>query len=1030
MTLRQGKGIFFLPLLMIIGILLIFVPSITTAHAVEAVIDFDAGNRSNDYGEFFWFDATVRGDGRLQYRGEINGTIFSKSDTGNYYLVFEPYGIISGGIMTKLTDNNGKITAPPGTYTLSGSPSYYLSNDYADILNSEGTKIYDKIKFNPRYTYTINPRPVTVNVDDTNNTIRYYGGPTIDLDYTIVSGNMVNDDILTVEFSSEGNAQIVNIGAYDIFMDSFSVINGGIDKTHYYSVVYQATGRPLLDVEKYVIVAEGVGDLVDVYRYDGDHTAVLNSLYEEIPGINEETVRIYYTLDEASIVRVNGALPVSAPQEAYPTIVNVEKVEVYSQEGLLVDHKENYEINSLANNTRLIVNKRDIVLYSGEGEPLEDGVYINPSIITEIYGYTFEELFDRDIEVLGENINFAFNFTEYYELPEVGLHSLTLVTADNPWYNIELDESFCFVINKYTLLLFEYLSGEGEVRYIDVEYGVGLPQYSSTVTVSEAFEQISFTLNSSVDENSAPGVHDFTSYIDNRNFIIDYTNVKILVALKPLTVSVVSQRPTGVEYGDEYSIVLVGAVDARHTDFITSYCVGATYTEASAVLGLPFAAGAYKIRCAIDNEALDFYSLGELGYVDVSFNIAKRNIIVRYDLNQSTKEYNSEVSIEDLGVLSNYYEANLLQAGLINGDILSGNITCSGLAKTAAAGGYVVNVSALNNNNYTIVGGVKVYFGGAETPSLTVTKLRAQNLPVFLAAIASVDSTSVTLNNISINGTAVGAFTISSDGGNNYASYKTSNTFTGLIPGKRYYFKVRIKSDSNIEQGAESQPISQVIPLLTPTVKSTAYSTDSLTVELNGYSYTGMTYSYQYRLNAGDWRSSGVFDDLQPGTRYQIRYKCTSSDSAESPAGSLYLWTANVAPVIIEEELSLVLEATRIFIEGLEETYEYRIALRTENPEEMSFSGWVTLSDFTDLEDESTYVIEVRVKASQFNGNVAGEITSLTLSTPAIVIVEIPIHYEGIMAYVGDYYLAGLLAFMFLMMIIFITGFAKKIKIV
>lgn len=1043
MALKQGKTFIYVPFIFLLAFILglsvvmTIAPS-KTASADVLTIKFYSGSYTNSYGNSFWAsDATVLADGRLRLRGSVTGDTFTKdtgSSQGDYYLVYEPYGILPGGTlpddMVKLTDINGKIAVAPGIYTLSAYADYFMSYDYADIYEADGEnlgdKVYERIEFTGS-AYTVSTRNVVINVDDSSGVLRYYGGPAIELNYVIESGNMVNGDLLAVEFASEGNAQEAGVGEYDIELLNTSITNDTQNKDNYYNVTYTATGRPSLTVEKYVISAMGLGDLEDFYRYDGDHSELFLSSYEDVAGINNETVRIFYMLDEANIIRVNGALPVSA--EGYPTLIDYDRIEVYDEDENLVEHKENYEIDSSANNTSLVVTKREVELYSGLGVPDDDGLYIESDVISETYGYIFSEEFNRNIEIYGETIDFELSFVTYSAMPEAGEWELMLISSDNPWYIFSINESFKFVIEKYTLNLFDYMDGEGDTKYVNIAYGIGLPEYGDTVEVEEAFEEITFLLYSDVSETTEPGEHSFTGYLESRNFIIDYTGVKILVARKPLSLNVQSPRPAGIEYGDEYSLVFEGLVSGYDATLSTSFSSGAVYNASGATAGLPVNAGAYRIRCTIDSIAMEFYTLGQEELLDVSLNIAKRNIIVRYDLNYATKEYGSTIALAELGTLATCYESSPDEPGLLNGDTLSGSVTCGALAENAQVGTYVINTSNLNNDNYNISGGITAYYDEVATPSLRVTKLAADNLPVFSATLTGSNSTTVTLANISILGKAVGSFTISANGGSTYGAYQTNNTFTGLAPGKKYYFKVRVKGDNNIEQGPESAPLMVATSLNAPTVKATNSTVNSLSLELNEYSSVAITYSYLYRLNSGEWGEDSEFDDLSPGTRYQVRYKCVSADGIESPSESTHIWTYSAAPEIVIEELPIDVQANSITLAGLEDIYEFRIGIETPG-EDILFSSWSSAGEFTELEQLTTYVIEIRIRASSNNGNLAGESSSFSLSTPELIIVEEPIHYDGIMAYVADYFIVGLLVFVTILMLLFIFGFARKFKFV
>lgn len=1044
MALKQGKTFIYVPFIFLLAFILglsVFIMIVPSRTASAETITYNIKQKQESYGNSFWgSDATVLPDGRLRIRGTVLPSgVFKKDEAPNdCYLVYEPYGILSGGTlpddMVKLTDINGKIIASPGTYTLSAYADYFMTYDYADIYQADGdnlgVKIYDTVQFTDNPKYQVLKRDVTVNVDDSSGVLRFYGGPSIDLNYIITSGNMVNDDLLSVDFVSLGNAQEAGVGEYDIELDSFSITNGELNKENYYSVTYSATGRPSLIVEKYVISALGLGDIEDFYRYDGDHSELFLTSYEDVAGINNETVRIFYTLDEAGITRVKGALPVSGEGEGYPTLVDYDRIEVYDEAENLVLHKENYEIDSTANNTRLVVNKRNIELYSGIGVVDEDGLYIESEVVSETYGYNFTETFNRNIEVYGETIDFELSFATYSAMPEAGEWELTLINADNPFYIFTLNESFEFVIEKYTLRLFDYIDGEGETKYVNVAYGAGLPEYGDTVQVEEAFEEVAFLLYSDVTANTEPGEHDFTGYLESRNFIIDYTGVKILVARKPLSITVESPRPAGIEYGDEYSLIFEGLVSGYDATLVTSFSLGAVYNASGATAGLPVNAGAYRIRCTIDAAAMEFYTLSQDEYLDVSLNIAKRNIIVKYDINYSSKEYGTAITSAELGTLSDCYESDPEEPGLLNGDTLSGSITCGGLAENAQVGTYVINTSNLNNDNYNISGGITVYYNETPASSLRVVKLAAENLPVFAATLSSSNATSVTLANINILGKPAGSFTISANGGSTYGAYQTNNTFTGLAPGKKYYFKARIKGDNNIEQGAESAPLMVATTLTAPTIKGTNATVNSVTLELNEYSSVAITYYYLYRLNSGEWGDENEFEDLSSGTRYQIRYKCVSADGIESSSESTYIWTHSAAPEIVVEELPIDLQAESIMLAGLEDIYEFRIGIEPTEGEDVQFSSWTTAGEFTELEQLTTYVIEIRVRASATNGNIAGESSSFSLSTPELIIVEEPIHYDGIMAYVADYFIVGLLVFVTILMLLFIFGFARKFKFV
>ncbi len=247
--------------------------------------------------------------------------------------------------------------------------------------------------------------------------------------------------------------------------------------------------------------------------------------------------------------------------------------------------------------------------------------------------------------------------------------------------------------------------------------------------------------------------------------------------------------------------------------------------------------------------------------------------------------------------------------------------------------------------------------------------VKAAELPTPAApsapTLASKTSSSVTLR-------AVSGYEYRMNSGN----WQTSPTFSNLQPGTTYSFYQRVAATSSSKESSSSPALQVTTEKGTAGAPSAPVLASKTSTSVTLRATTG----YEYRMNSGNWQTSPIFSNLQPGTTYSFyqRIASTSTANASPSSPALQVTTdkktvpAPSAPVLSSKtSTSVTLRSTA--------GYEYRI----------NSDNWQTSPTFSNLQPGTTYSFYQRI-ASTSTANASPSSPALqvttdkrTVSTPA-----------------------------------------------
>ena len=332
----------------------------------------------------------------------------------------------------------------------------------------------------------------------------------------------------------------------------------------------------------------------------------------------------------------------------------------------------------------------------------------------------------------------------------------------------------------------------------------------------------------------------------------------------------------------------------------------------------------------------------------------------------------------------------ITEPAVLNGTVNSTNVTCFGsnngtITVSGATGGYGTYEYRLDAGTWQGSGS----FTGL-APATYSVQIRDAAHPTCIIVLGSVTITQPAILSATVNSTNItcfgannGTITISAPAGGygtyeyrlNAGTWQSSGSFTGLTPG---FYSVQIRDAAQpacvIVLNASLQITEPAI--LSATVNSTNVTCNganngTITISAPGGGYG----TYEYRLDAGTWQSSGSFTGLAPAT-YSVQIRDAANTGCVITLGSVTITEPGV--------LSATVTSTNVLCNGAANgtitvsaptggygTYEYRLDAGT----------WQGSGSFTGLAP-GTYSVQIRDAAYPA---CAQTLTSVTITEPSVL---------------------------------------------
>ena len=380
---------------------------------------------------------------------------------------------------------------------------------------------------------------------------------------------------------------------------------------------------------------------------------------------------------------------------------------------------------------------------------------------------------------------------------------------------------------------------------------------------------------------------------------------------------------------------------------------------------------------------------------------------------------------------------------LVEGESITVTPKSDGCNKESKVGKYNITftLSGTGSDNY-YVGTTTILDSKGKTAEFTVVERKSDEMydVTFTVDKNGCDETTILLNATGIGAPFVIEYGYRVDGDKDF-TWSTKPKLSGLVSGTRYYLTVRYKAVEKQNQvGATQTPIVYTTPLLAPvaSVDEEQTGTDTLTVrvtELAGAKHTDFSYTVTAKLSTGEntytavRESAGiyVFSELPSGSSFNIVVKCvTNFDEVGNYTELSSVWTVWSAPLMEERDtFTLGSKIFELIDPPANVLYEYRITLTEYGEEDLAECDWEVYGEPLILEEETEYIMEIRVKAmtggNYHTGGLAGESTIFSFKTYSVHAVG---DFEGGMLFFAKYLLVGLFGFSIFLLIIAIAVFA------
>ena len=177
-------------------------------------------------------------------------------------------------------------------------------------------------------------------------------------------------------------------------------------------------------------------------------------------------------------------------------------------------------------------------------------------------------------------------------------------------------------------------------------------------------------------------------------------------------------------------------------------------------------------------------------------------------------------------------------------------------------------------------------------------------------------------------------------------------------------------------------------------------------------------YKIQYRLDSSEvWRDGTEIKGLLPDTQYTIHFRA-KNDATSGASATLSVRTMRAPVKEKEVKIDLDREAGTLNVTSTTDApLEYRLLTESGDP---VTEEWASLGAFADLEKDTTYLLQVRVAATE--SGMASEITEIKIDTHE---VKEPFSLKKALS---DGFLLVVGGMLFLVLLIVVIGFARSAK--
>ncbi len=895
----------------------------------------------------------------LDYGAEPHYPVYHHEESDKYFKVtsYLVENKKTGSMFSLVTD--GHVTAAVGTYQMSAHDNTTLCDSAGNPLTGDD--------FTGTVTVIVqkNVLPIVVSAASLSKT---YGDEAAALSWDFKE-EYDRDNTIEITFASNGFAASAAVGSYPVTVTG--VTKGGAPTDLYDVRLYteENSTQVAFNVNKkpvtFTLAEEKAVSFNSFLLADGESVCSIQQA-----GVNGETLTAYYRL--------------KTPPEGLLTVGEKYDVEAYRYEVTAAQNTLSYDLDDVSNYAPSFVYTKDKVL-AAQGTLT---VYQDPSLVAERQNapaYLFETFRFEYLDPIVSDYRDEIVLTVPYYGLEVTLRcSLEAPTGALQCgdYVLEyktfgcaalsdvfFDGQIVLTVYKRTLVYdgadsAEVMSGNSFQKQVTLQYGALFCDFELTADLTDK------TVGQEVKYSSFVSV--------NPNFTLDHSSAKVTLVKRSTGVSVESNGVTSVHYGDEYTLASVylnyGKADAA---LLSEETVVYSYVASGSSKvngGLPVEVGDYTVYCDLSSA---IYSAPRLS---VALTVEKRPVAGYYRITTATKVYGEFFDFgknSQLIALYDYDEASgvpdrtssiPITDGMIGGE----SLRSEGASASKKAGEYAFDCSGATAQKYRVAAAI-VYDISAnkEVTSFIVQKAAAPAAPTLTVTTQGraicVQTAGQVKGEISVKADYSGAKTVT--------SLKGVLEFTELTYGETYYLRVRVEDSNNYNAASNWSEEVKTLPFAKPDVAVSELASESVLVTATMRNAVS-GFSLQYRVGAsGKWTDGEKVTGLSPDTQYVLYFRAKNAATTGEET-SLSVRTL-LAPVAKEQlQIELDREAGTLSVTSSVERLEYRLIAPTGEP---LTEQWLPLGDFSELERDTTYLLQVRIAAT--GDGLASEIAEITIDT-------------------------------------------------
>lgn len=895
----------------------------------------------------------------LDYGAAPRYPVLTHQDSGKHFKIVSYLAEDKNGATFSLVEG-GVVTAVPATYHLPVRTNTVYCDQAGNVLSG------DDFSGVIRVVVQKNLLPITVSAASLTKT---YGDAVTALGWDFKE-EADRDNTISISFACAGFAAAAHVGTYDVSVAS--VTKGADNVSAFYDVrLYPEEGddpvRFSVTSRAITVTLASQATVPFNHHVGADGVSVCSA---SASGVNGETVTAYYCL--------------SSPPEGVLTVGESYEVEAYRYEIASSLGTESYSLTDDSDYAPSFLYDQNTVV-AGKGNLT---IYQDQSLIETRAGdnaYLYYPFSYPYLELLVKN--YVGNM--WISVPYFGLNLSLYCEADAP-NGVMAVGSYPLTLLAYNCASFDSVVFEGDVLLSVVKRtltysGADSAEIMSGNTfvkrVTLSFEDRDYLFDLTADV-SGRAVGDEVPYasgvaVTDANFDLDLSGATVTLIKRSTGVTLAADAQVSVSYGEEYELAALyldrGAPTEQKLQVPVVYAYTATGSNVRKT-GLPVEVGGYVVYCSIDS---DLYEAEER---TVSLTVAKRPVAGYYHITSAQKVYGQTFDFSrnvQLLCLYDYDEVShtadranpiALTDGMVGGVLL----TCSAGGATQRAGNYDFDFSGADAQHYRIVAAIVYDITAEEEVSkFTVTKASAPAAPVVNVEVTGRDMRVLSTGPIRAE--------VSLKADYSSATAKTSTTgtvtFPGLTCGALYYVRVRAEDSSNYKAPGPWTEGAQAVPFAKPEVTLGSVLSNAAHVSATT-AHATEDYIVQYRIGAtGTWMDGDEVKQLKPDTQYVVYFRLKNEVTAgESTSLSFHTLCAPVS----QNELSIEFDRMTgsLSITSSVDRLEYR--LYSESGELLT-DDWTELSEFMDLQKDTTYLLQVR--QSNKNGETASEITEITIDT-------------------------------------------------